>query len=160
MKGDIIVGSTGEKLYAYRPARNDYKTADAPKDRVGSDKFPNPMRDVLQMQNVGLMCALVPDAGAFLAEGVKEVAKDSDATVAGTRCTVLAFKGDKMDYRVMLDAQSHLVRQVVMDMKPSNEASGRNDVERAWLTVDFTRLQPRATLAAEQICSTTPQGAK
>jgi thiol-disulfide isomerase/thioredoxin len=160
MKGDIIMGSTGEKLYAYRPARNDFKTADAPKDRVGSDKFPNPMRDVLQMQNVGLMCALVTDAGAFLAEGVKEVARDSDATVAGTRCTVLAFKGDKMDYRVMLDAQSHLVRQVVMDMKRSIEASGRNDVERAWLTVDYTSVRPGAKVAAEQFAWAAPQGAK
>ena len=34
MKGDVMVGSTGEKLFAYQPAKNAYLTLDAPKDRV------------------------------------------------------------------------------------------------------------------------------
>jgi thiol-disulfide isomerase/thioredoxin len=160
MKGDIIVGSTGEKVYAFRPARNDFKTADAPKERVASQKFPNPMRDVLQMQNVGLMCALVDDAGAFLAEGVKDVTKGSDAMIGGKPCTVLSFKGDKMAYRVMLDPQSHLVRQVVMDLKQSIQASGRDDVERAWLTTDYTKVEPGAKVEQTIFAWAAPQGAK
>src|SRR3954454_2977558 len=102
MKGDIVVGSTGEKAYAFRPERNDYKVSDAPKERVAWDKLPNPMRDVLQMQDAGLMCAVVEDAGKFLIEGVKEVSKEADAMVAGKSYAVLTFAGDKMSYRVML----------------------------------------------------------
>src|SRR3982751_4012555 len=83
MKGDIIVGSTGEKFYAFRPERNDFKVTDAPKGRVAWDKLPNPMRGVLQMQDAGLMCAVVDDAGKFLVDGVQAVAKGADATVAG-----------------------------------------------------------------------------
>jgi len=160
MKGDIIVGSTGEKLFAFRPERNDFKSVDAPKERVAADKYPNPMRDVLQMQDVGLMCALVDDAGAFLAEGMKDVAKGADATVGGKAATVLTFKGEKSDYRVMIDPQSHLLRQVVVDLKQSIQAAGRDDVEHAWLTLDYTKVEPDAKTDGAQFAWAAPQGAR
>ncbi|MDB5321316.1 MAG: thiol-disulfide isomerase-like thioredoxin [Phycisphaerales bacterium] len=160
MKGDIVVGSTGEKFYAFRPARNDYKVSDAAKERVAWDKLPNPMRDVLQMQNPGLMCAVVEDAGKFLVEGVKEVSKGADVMVAGKSYAVLMFVGDKMDYRVLLDPETHLVRQVVTDLKRSIQASGRDDVERAWVTVDYTTVKPAASVAEGALAWSAPQGAK
>jgi peroxiredoxin len=133
---------------------------DAPEGRVTADKFPSPMRDVLQMQNVGLMCALVEDAGKFLVEGANEVALGNDVNVDGKNCTVLVFKGDKMDYRVMVDPQSHLLRQVVMDMRRSIEAGGRNDVERAWLTLTYTSVKPGAAVDEKLLAWAPPQGAK
>jgi peroxiredoxin len=160
MKGDIVVGSTGEKMYAFRPTRNDFKSVDAPKERVSSEQYPNPMRDVLQMQNVSLMCALVDDAGYFLAEGMKEVAKGPDATVDGKPATVLAFKADKAAYRVMVDPKTHLIRQVVVDLKPQIRASGREDVERAWMTVDYTKVEPDAKVAEAQFAWAAPLGAR
>jgi len=160
MRGDMIVGSTGEKIYAYRPQRNDYKTADAPDDRVPAEKYPSTMREILQMQNVGLMCALVDDAGKFLADGMKEVARAGDENVDGKACVVLAFTGDKMDYRVLLDAQTHLVRRAVLDLKRTIEASGRDDVKFAWLTFDYTAVRPGAKGEDKLFAWSPPQGAK
>jgi len=162
MKGDIVVGSTGAKAYAFRPARNDYKVTDAPEGRVASDKFPSPMRDVLQMQDVGLMCALVEDAGKFLVEGASDVGTADDVKVEGLNCKVLTFKGEKMGYRVMVDATSHLVRQVVMDLKRSIEESGRDDVERAVLTLTYTSVKPGAGGAVDEkaFAWAPPQGAR
>jgi peroxiredoxin len=160
MKGDIVVGSTGEKYYAFRPERNDYKVTDAPKGRVAWDKLPNPMRDVLQMQDAGLLCALVEDAGRFLVEGVKDVSKGADATVAGKAYTVLNFSGDKLSYRITVDPQTHLIRQMVMDIKPMIKASGREDVERGWLTIDYTTVKPGASVGEVALAWAPPQGAK
>jgi peroxiredoxin/outer membrane lipoprotein-sorting protein len=160
MKGDILVGSTGEKLYAFRPRRNDYKTADAPKDRVSSDKIPNPMRDILQMQNVALMCALADDAGKFLAEGMNEVAKSADTPLDGKTFTTLEFKGEKMDYRILVDPQTHLLRRVVLDMKRSIESTGRDDVDRALLTFDYTAVNPGAKPDEKRFAWSAPANAK
>ena len=160
MKGDIVVGSTGEKFYAFRPERNDFKVTDAPKGRVAWDKLPSPMRDVLQMQDAGLMCAVVDDARRFLVEGVKEVSKAADATVAGKSYTVLAFGGDKLSYRILVDPETHLIRQVVMDIKAMIAAGGREDVERGTLTVDYTTVKPAATVAEAALAWAPPQGAK
>ena len=160
MKGDILLGSSGEKLYAYRPRRNDYKTADAPKDRVSSDKIPNPMRDILQMQNVGLTCAIVDDAGKFLAEGMTEVTKSDDMSLDGKTFTAIAFKGEKMDYRILVDPQTHLIRRVVLDMKRSIESTGRDDVDRALLSFDYTTVQPETKPDDKRFVWSAPANAK
>ena len=160
MTGDMVIGSTGEKLYAFRPARNDYKTADAPKDRVEAGKLPNPMRDILQMQNVGLMCAIVDDAGAFLADGVKEISKASDLALGDKTYAVLDFKGDKMDYRLLVDPQTHLLRKVAVDMKRSIEAAGCTDVKKAMMTLDYTSVQPDQKTADKQFAWAAPEGSK
>src|SRR5207244_11337148 len=102
------------------------------------------MRDIIQMQNVALMCAVVDDAGKFLAEGMNEVSKSADTPLDGRTFATLAFKGEKMDYRILVDPQTHLLRRVVLDMKRSIESTGRDDVDRALLTFDYTAINPAA----------------
>lgn len=160
MNGDIVIGSTGEKVYAFRPSKNDYKTADAPKDRVEAGKMPSPMRDILQMQDAGLMCAIVDDAGAFLAEGMKDVSKASDVSFGGKSYTALDFKGDKLSYRVLVDPQTHLVRQAVVDMKALIVARGQPDVQKALVTMDYTSVQPDAKLGDKQFAWAAPDGSR
>jgi cytochrome c biogenesis protein CcmG/thiol:disulfide interchange protein DsbE len=160
MAGDIVIGSTGEKLYAFRPQRNDYKTADAPKDRISAEKLPNPMRDILQMQNTALMCAIVDDAGKFLADGVKEISRASDVTLGDKTYTALNFKADKMSYRVLVDPGTHLLRQVVVDMRKSIEAAGRPDVHNATMTLDYTTVHPDAKTSNKQFAWAAPEGSK
>jgi thiol-disulfide isomerase/thioredoxin len=149
IKGDMVVGSTGEKAYAYRPERNDYKQTDAPKERVPAGKLPSPMKDLVQMQNVGLMCAIVDDAGKYLAEGVNEIVVGDPVSIDGTTYTALDFRGEEMNYRVLLDPKTHLVRRVLQDVKRSIEHQGRDDVEKAMLTYDYTAVTPGATKSAE-----------
>jgi peroxiredoxin len=149
MKGDVVVGSTGEKLYAFRPTKNDYVTADAPKGRVAAEEIPNPMRSIVQMQNIGLMCAIVDDAGKLLVDGMREVSKGEDVELGGTKYAALDLKGDKVNYRVLVDPRTHLVRQVALDVKPTVQAAGRPDAERATLTFDYTTVSPDAKPAAK-----------
>ena len=161
MKDDVTVGSTGEKLYAYVPSKNAYVTQDAPKDRVAASDIPNPMRSIVQMQNIGLMCAIVNDAGKLLAEGMKEVSKGADVELGGQPYAALDIKGDKVDYRVLVDPKTHLVRQVVLDMKRTIEAAGRPDVHHATLTFDYTKVSPATPAATgDQFAWSAPEGAK
>ena len=95
-----------------------------------------------------------------MAEGMKEVAKGADAMVGGKSATVLTFKGEKSDYRVMIDPQSHLLRQVVVDLKQSIQAAGRDDVVHAWLTLDYTKVEPDAKTDGAQFAWAAPQGAR
>ncbi len=161
IKGDVVVGSTGEKLYAFRPAKNDFKSADAPKARLGpSEKLPSPMRDILQMQNPGLLCAIVADAGQFLAEDVTEISKGTDLSIDGKTYTVLNFKGDKESYQVAVDPGTHLVRRLVLDLKKTIEAAGRDDVKKFSLTFDYTSILTNSTPKAEMFAWAAPDGAK
>jgi peroxiredoxin len=162
MKGDVIVGSTGEKLYAFRPAKNDYMTVDAPKGRVSAEEIPDPIRSIVQMQDIGLMCAIVDDAGRLLVDGMREVSKGGDVDLGGTPYAALDLKGDKVDYRVLVDPKTHLVRQVALDMKRTVEAAGRPDVQRATLTFDYTTVSPEAKGAkgADAFAWAAPEGAR
>ncbi|HSI37342.1 MAG: redoxin domain-containing protein [Phycisphaerae bacterium] len=160
VKDDVVVGSTGTQAYAYRPAKNDYKTADAPKDRVASDKFPSPMKDLLQMQNPALLCALLDDAGKFLEEDVAEVSKIADLKIDGKAFTQLTFKAPKESYTVSIDPATHLIRRVVLDMKQHIKEAGREDVEQFVLTFDYTSVQANGTPKAEAFAWAVPGGAK
>jgi thiol-disulfide isomerase/thioredoxin len=160
MTGDITIGCTGDKIYAFRPQHNDYKSADAPKDKVPAEKLPNPMRDILKLQDTGLLCAIVDDAGNFLAEGVKEVSKASDVTLGGKSYIALDFKSDQMPYRVLVDPQTHLLRQVTIDMKKTMQAAGRPDVNSAMMTLDYTSVHPDAKTSDKQFAWAAPEGSK
>ena len=129
---------------------------------MAASDIPNPMRSIVQMQNIGLMCAIVDDAGKLLAEGMKDVSKAADVDLGGQSYAALDIKGDKLDYRVLVDPKTHLVRQVVLDMKRTIEAAGRPDVHHATLTFDYTKVSPAAPAAAtgDQFAWTAPEGAK
>ena len=68
MKGNMIAGSTGEKMYVLSVEDNAYAQKDAPKDRVASGDAPKVVWDVVTMQNPSLALAMAHDAGAQLIE--------------------------------------------------------------------------------------------
>ncbi len=159
MKGDMIVGSTGEKAYAFQPESNSYKQTDAPKDRVPAKKLPSPMREVLQQQNVALMCALVDDAGKFLEEGMTEISKGDDVAIDGTNYAALDFRGAEQSYRVLIDPSSHLIRRVYLDVKPEIKKR-REDVQKALLTFDYTKIEPASAAEDKQFAWAPPEGSR
>lgn len=160
MAEDITVGSTGEKFYVHRPVKNDYKSVDAPKTRGGSETIPQPMRDVLTNQNISLMCALVDDAATFLVEGTLEVSKGPDVKLGEKPFVALEFKGERESYRVLLDPSTYLVRQVVVDMKKSIEASGAENVEKFTVTTDYVKTTVNPTIAEKAFAWAAPDGAR
>ena len=157
---DLLMGSTGEKLYAFRPARNDYRQAEAPKDRVATSKFPQPMRSLLTMQNPSLACALLDDAGKYLVEGMAEVARLPDADLDGKKHAALSFKSDKEQYTIYLDPETSIVRRIVLDASKSLAASGVPDVVRDQIVFDYTTINAAAKLDDRQFAWAAPESAR
>jgi peroxiredoxin len=161
---DMIIGSTGEKVFAFRPARNDFKAAEAPTDRLPSSKVPQPARALLEQQNPALMCAIVDDAGKFLTESIaddtKEVAREPDITLNGKPAIVLNFKADKVDYKVLLDPDTHLLRQIILDYKRILTAT-LPEAKKDLLTYDYATIKPNdPATKSEAFAWAVPEGAK
>jgi peroxiredoxin len=154
----MVVGSSGEKIYAYRPTRNDYKQSVAPAGRVAFDKIPNPMRDLLQMQNPALMSALCDDASRFLLDGATEVTKAADVEINGVKHPTLVFKSEEADYTVAINPQTNLIRRMTFDMAKTF-AKQRDDVKKFVLTYDYTDSTPVAA-APEAFAWAIPDGAR
>ena len=155
---DMVVGSSGEKLYAFRPNRNDYKQANAPKERVAFDAIPNPMRDLLQMQNPALMAVVCDDAAKFLMDGTTEVNKGPDMDVDGVKHPVLAFESEHGNYQVAIDPNTKLIRRIVFDMRKTF-AKSRDDVKKYVLTYDYVNSAP-VSLVGDAFAWSIPDGAR
>src|SRR5207249_7736642 len=61
VKGDVVAGSTGEKLYLFSSDDNKYLTQDAPKGKVKPGEMPQPYDKIVGTQNLSLMLALSTD---------------------------------------------------------------------------------------------------
>jgi len=160
VKDDLILGSTGQSMYAFRPTKNDYKTAEAPKARGSADQLPSPIKELLQMQNPGLLCAVVDDAGKFLADDVLEINKSADLTIDGKSYPVLDFKGEKESYSIAMDPKTHLVRRLTLDMKKQIEAAGRSDVEKFTITFDYAKVSAGEKAKPQAFAWVAPDGSK
>ena len=155
---DMVVGSTGEKIYAYRPNRNDYRQTDAPKERVAFDAIPNPMRDLLQLENPSLMAALCDDAAKFLTDETTEVNKGPDTDIDGVKHPTLAFKSESADYKVAFNPQSKLIRRMTFDMRKTF-AKSRDDVKKYDLTYDYVNSAP-VSAVGDAFAWSIPDGAR
>lgn len=155
---DMIVGSTGEKLYAYRPNRNDYRQTNAPKERVAFDAIPNPMRDLLQLENPSLMAALCEDAAKFLTDQTIEVNKMADTDIDGVKHPTLAFKSESADYNVAFNPKTNLIRRMTFDMRKTF-AKSRDDVKKYDLTYDYVNSAPVSAIG-DAFAWNIPDGAR
>ncbi len=161
MKEFGLLGSTGEKIFAFQPSKNNYMMSDAPKDRAPSGDIPKPMGQILDQQNPSLLLALVPDAGVELVNGVKTVDKLDDVKIGEVSYAALKFvTAEASEITVLFDPQTQLVRRVTADMKKAIEASGQQEVKKAFLTIDYTDVKPDAPVQAEQFAWAPPAGAK
>src|SRR4051794_14748745 len=76
MEEDILIGSTGQKAYAYLQDRNVFTQAEAPKEKAPElESLPEPIPQVMQMQNPSLMLALVKSAAGQLGTTFSDIQK-------------------------------------------------------------------------------------
>ncbi len=160
---DVIIGSTGEKLFAYGRMSNSYATADAPKDRVVVKDLPQPMSRLLDGQNPAMCAALSKDPQAYLCEGITRADRVDDVKVGDQNCTALRLitnSGDSVD--LLIDPTTHLLRRVSMDMTRMLEAKKASDVRTARYTIDYTEVKRDADAApaADAFAWTPPAGAR
>lgn len=160
-KDDLIFGSTGEKLYAYLPARNGYLTEKAPAQRAASSELPNQFGQILREKNPALLVAMTTDATPLVTDGVTKVDKVDDVKIDEKSYTALQFSTERGgDMRVLVDPDTHLIRQFSIDMKKALETSGQQNVNKAELLVDYKSVKSGDQAKGSEFAWAPPQGAK
>ena len=163
MQDDILVGSTGDKAYAYMEQRKIYTQADAPKEKAELQRMPEPIPQIIQMQNPALMLAMVKSAAGALGETFSDIKKVEDTTLDGAAFPTLRLTlPNQMVVTMLFHPETHLLRQARTDMKPMLEQQGTPDVKSATLTVDYTTVKTDdgAAVKDEQFAWAPPQGAR
>src|SRR3954469_21758298 len=165
MQDDIVVGSTGDKTYAYLEANKKFTQADPPKDKPRIEQLPEPIPGVLQMQNPALVLAVVKSAAAELTSTFTDISKVEDSKLAGEQAaypTLRLTLPNKMVVTMLFHPETHLLRQSRTDIKPMLEDRGTPDVKNASLVVDYTKVLVNETAGVkdEQFAWAPPEGAR
>jgi thiol-disulfide isomerase/thioredoxin/outer membrane lipoprotein-sorting protein len=158
IKGDTLIVSTGEKVYAYAPGPNEYVVVDAPKDRVTPKDMPDSIVDLLASQNPVLLMAIAQNPTGPLIDGGGKVEQVDDVKLDGTSFKALAFTKDERGYRVLMDPSTNFIRQIQIDRKDELKNHGVEDVKSALITLDYSANKAEAP-AAELFAWTPPKDA-
>jgi peroxiredoxin/outer membrane lipoprotein-sorting protein len=160
-KGDVLVGSTGQKVYAYQPDHNAYLSVDAPKERGALSDWPRAVAGILEQQNPSLLLALTKSAAGELKDLAPDVTRLADTNLDGTAFATLRFElpSDHQVITMLVDPQTSLLRQVKFDLRKSLEARGAVDVKTAEVTVDYTQVATDTPLDEAKFAWTPPAGA-
>jgi peroxiredoxin len=165
MQEDILVGSTGDKVYAYMDHHKLFAQADAPKEKGGLEKFPEPLPQVMPMQNPALMFAVVKSAAAEMTGSFSDIRKVDDTKLDGEQAayqTLLMTLPNKMVVTMLFHPQTHLLRQASTDLKPMFESRGTPSVKHATMVVNYTTVKANdeAKVADDQFAWAPPEGAR
>jgi peroxiredoxin len=164
MQGDILVGSTGEKAYAYLESDKRYSQSDAAKDKPQLAQMPEPLPRVIQMQNPSLMLAVVKSAAAEFNSMFTDIKKVADSKLGDDAAypTLELTLPNKMVVTMLFHPQTHLLRQARTNVKPMLEERGTPDVKTATMVVDYTTVKADADASVkdDQFAWAPPQGAK
>lgn len=165
MQDDLLVGSTGDKAYAYLERRNLFQQFDTAREKVEIGQLPGPIPQVLQMQNPALMLALVKSAATALSETFTDIKKVDDTKLpdeAAAYPTLLLTLPNRMVVTMLFHPETHFLRQSRTDIKPMLDERGTPGVKNAMLVVDYTTVQANdvAGVKDEQFAWTPPQGAR
>jgi peroxiredoxin/outer membrane lipoprotein-sorting protein len=158
IKDDVLIVSTGRKVYGYLPAKNEYIVVDAPKDRTPMKDFSEPIGQLLGSQNPVLLMALLSDPIEALTHGSTNIAKADDVKLADTSYNAVTFDKNDRGYRVLVDPSTHFIRQIRIDRKTEIEKRGVDDVKTVDVTIDYLTTKTDAP-APEQFAWSPPRDA-
>lgn len=160
-KGDVLIGSTGEKAYAYMSQDNFFLQSDAPSERVASKDLPRGFREVLANQDPSLRLALAKDPAAELLDDAKDVVKVEDTMLGDVSCPTLKLTyKDKTIATVAVDPATHLIRHASLDIRALLESQQIPTIKRGAYTVDYTTINTDAPEKPGQFAFSPPAGAK
>jgi peroxiredoxin len=158
IKGDAILGNTGQKVYAFITADNAYITHDAPVV-LTLDSLDTQIARVLRKQNPSLALALSGDAEKELLDGAQSVEDIGDVNVDAGSWPAIRIVGKDRDVTIALDAKTHLVRWTAVDVAKTVRQQGAHDVKSAMLTYDYANTSA-APVDAAQFAWSPPPGAQ
>ncbi|CAN5523357.1 hypothetical protein BH10PLA1_BH10PLA1_14260 [soil metagenome] len=159
-QNDLVVGNTGEKTFIFAPEKKVYLQVDSAKTKADFAKTPTPASRALEQQNPSLYLALADDAGKALIHDATDVTKIADEKIGDKNYSALAVKTAENDLVVLLDPQTHILRQLRIDLSKELKAQGNPNVKLALATFDYTTVVPDAPAKPDQFAWTPPEGAK
>ncbi|CAN5518703.1 hypothetical protein BH09PLA1_BH09PLA1_25700 [soil metagenome] len=149
MKDDVLVVSTGDKLFSVLVPRNQYISVDAPTERTST--LAGGVGDLLHEQNPSLALALSKDAGAELAENTSTIEKIGDDTLN-------LIQADR-DVQIKLDSKTGLLRQMQIDLTKLFTQQGVPQVKKALITIDYEKPTIDGAIDASKFAFAPPPGA-
>ena len=161
IKEDVLLGSTGQKVYSYKTDESAYTLSDAPKDRaIASKDLPQEVAALLELQNPSLMLALSKDPAAELTQNVAEISKIEDTRIGDASCpTIKLALSDKSTMTLAIDPQTHLIRRATEDLTAGLKER-RAALNSAVVTIDYSKITPDGESKDDQFAWAPPLGAK
>lgn len=158
---ELIVGSTGEKVYMYNPRANAYFQADVPEGETAAQAARGPVLDLLQSQDPGLLLAVAEDPLRYLLRDAKSVKKLPDAREGDATYQTVEIKMAGDDRVVLLiDPQTHFLREMRLDLKGGPKEQKAPNAKQTELTIRYKSIVPGAKFPVDYFSWKPPQGAR
>jgi peroxiredoxin/outer membrane lipoprotein-sorting protein len=159
MDGDLLLVSNGEKANFYMIDVKKFATFDAPTKRTAISELPGDFTMALTMQNPSLLLALLPDPSTGLTNIGETIEREADVTLDGKSFQALRISTDGQNILALVDPQTHLLRQMAVDVKSRLVNKGVPDVKNAMITINYKTSQKDAAIPADAFAWTPPADA-
>ncbi len=157
---ELTWGSTGAKAYAFQKSANMFVTSDVDAGRVATADMPDPLAELMPGQNPSIQFAVAKDPAAEIVRDAAAVSKSDDTVVDGKPYQTLKMDfSDKRRTTLLVDPQTHLLRQVRTDLKPMLEEKGTPGVKHALIVIDYAKITADGPAHDEQFDWKPPAGA-
>ena len=158
---DLTAGSTGEKVFVFNKEASEYLLVDAPKSG-GVQQMPEMIPGLLQAQNPSLLFALLDDPTSEFARGFSNIKRGPDIELDAKMHPAIVMEPDEKDgdLTFLLDPETHLLRQLRVDLRPALEQRGLEEIKVAEAIVDYTATKIGSEFAPNHFAWTPPEGAK
>lgn len=158
---DLKAGSNGEKAFVFHKAANEYLLIDAPKGG-GIDQLPGIIPELLQAQNPSLLFALLHDPTRQFLSGFEKISREPDVEMEGRKHPVLVLESaqEQGDLTLVLDGDTHVLKQLRVDLKSSLEQRGVKEIKLAEVVVDYTSVKTGLEFPQTHFAWAPPQDAR
>jgi len=159
---DATVSAGPSRLLLYLPGRSVYLRYDRPERTLTYESVPSPLGRVLLMQNPALVTAMSADPRQAILAGESEVQRGEDLTIDGRVFPSLVLVGDSGsdDTRLVIDPETNLLRRVEISLDKFAAGRGAKEIRSASVTIDYTKIELPAQIAAERFDWQVPEGTR
>lgn len=158
---DLTAGSNGEKVFVFNKAANEYLLLEAPQGG-GVEQLPGIIPELLQAQNPSLLFALLNDPTSQFLTGFEKISRGPDVEMEGKKHPALVLESaqEQGDLTLVLDGDTHLLKQLRVDLKSSLEQRGVKEIKLAEVVVDYTSVKTGLDFPQTHFAWAPPQDAR
>jgi len=161
-KTQPLLGSTGQKVFAYSQQTGVYRQMDVGPGKLMVGELPGEVAAILPVQNPSLALAIARDADALLGELAEQIDAAGLHEIEGRSYTSLALvlRKDKSKLTLLIDPQTHLIRRAITDIAGAMRQQGRGDIKAAVFSVDYRTARAGVEIAPDRFVWSAPEGAR